>query len=44
MPRLKRRQPVAVREVVHNRPVNNTHALADPEVLSQYRDRPELAC
>lgn len=35
---------LAVREVVHNRPVNNTHALADPEVLSQYRDRPELAC
>ncbi len=34
---------LAVREVVHNRPVNNTHALADPEVLSQYRDRPELA-
>ncbi|MDX7757100.1 acetoacetate--CoA ligase [Aeromonas hydrophila] len=35
---------LAVREVVHNRPVNNTHALADPEVLSQYRNRPELAC
>ncbi|ARW84493.1 acetoacetate--CoA ligase [Aeromonas salmonicida] len=34
---------LAVREVVHNRPVNNTHALADPDVLSQYRDRPELA-
>ncbi|MBO0409190.1 acetoacetate--CoA ligase [Aeromonas hydrophila] len=34
---------LAVREVVHNRPVNNTHALADPEVLSQYRNRPELA-
>ena len=34
---------LAVREVVHNRPVNNTHALADPEVLNQYRDRPELA-
>lgn len=34
---------LTVREVVHNRPVNNTHALADPEVLSQYRDRPELA-
>ncbi len=26
-----------------NRPVNNTHALADPEVLNQYRNRPELA-
>jgi len=34
---------LAVREVVHNRPVNNTHALADPEVLNQYRGRPELA-
>ena len=34
---------LAVREVVHNRPVNNTHALADPEVLNQYRNRPELA-
>ncbi|WP_421217809.1 acetoacetate--CoA ligase [Aeromonas enteropelogenes] len=34
---------LAVREVVHNRPVNNTHALADPEVLNQYRNRVELA-
>lgn len=33
---------LAVREVVHGRPVKNQHALANPEVLDLYRDRPEL--
>jgi acetoacetyl-CoA synthetase len=33
---------LAVREVVHNRPVKNLHALANPEVLQQYRNRREL--
>ncbi len=33
---------LAVREVVHNRPVKNLHALANPEALGQFRDRPEL--
>ena len=33
---------LAVREVVHNRPVKNLHALANPETLDQYRDRIEL--
>jgi len=33
---------LAVREVVHDRPVKNLHALANPEVLEQYRNRPEL--
>ena len=33
---------LAVREVVHNRPVKNLHALANPEALEQFRDRPEL--
>ena len=33
---------LAVREVVHNRPVKNLHALANPEALEQYRNRPEL--
>lgn len=33
---------LAVREVVHNRPVKNTHALANPEALELYRDLPEL--
>lgn len=34
---------LAVREVVHHRPVKNTHALANPEVLEEFRDREELA-
>ena len=34
---------LAVRDVVHGRPVKNTDALANPEALDQYRDRPELA-
>jgi acetoacetyl-CoA synthetase len=32
-----------VRNVVHGRPVKNTDALANPEALEQFRDRPELA-
>jgi acetoacetyl-CoA synthetase len=32
-----------VREVVHGRPVKNQEALANPEALEQFRDRPELA-
>ncbi|MCS0494275.1 acetoacetate--CoA ligase [Ancylobacter sp. MQZ15Z-1] len=34
---------LAVRDVVHNRPVKNTEALANPESLELYRDLPELA-
>jgi acetoacetyl-CoA synthetase len=33
---------IAVREVVHSRPVKNTGALANPEALDLYRDLPEL--
>jgi acetoacetyl-CoA synthetase len=33
---------IAVRDVVAGRPVANTDALANPEVLAQYRDRAEL--
>ena len=33
---------IAVRDVVAGRPVANTDALANPEVLAQFRDRPEL--
>jgi acetoacetyl-CoA synthetase len=33
---------LAVRNVVHNRPVKNTDALANPEALALYRDLPEL--
>jgi acetoacetyl-CoA synthetase len=33
---------LAVREVVHGRPVKNTDALANPEALEHFRDRPEL--
>jgi acetoacetyl-CoA synthetase len=34
---------LAVRNVVHGQPVKNTDALANPEALEQFRDRPELA-
>ncbi|MFO1060136.1 MAG: acetoacetate--CoA ligase [Dongiaceae bacterium] len=34
---------LAVRDVVHGRPVKNREALANPEALELYRDRPELA-
>ncbi len=33
---------LAVREVIHGRPVKNIDALANPDALGQYRDRPEL--
>jgi acetoacetyl-CoA synthetase len=33
---------LAVREVVHGRPVKNLEALANPDALDQFRDRPEL--
>jgi acetoacetyl-CoA synthetase len=33
---------LAVRDVLHGRPVKNREALANPEALEQYRDRPEL--
>ena len=33
---------LAVKNVVHGRPVKNTDALANPEALEQYHDRPEL--
>jgi acetoacetyl-CoA synthetase len=34
---------IAVRNVIHGRAVGNTEALANPEALEEYRDRPELA-
>jgi acetoacetyl-CoA synthetase len=34
---------LAVREVVHGRPVRNLEALANPEALEQFRNRSELA-
>ena len=33
---------LAVRAAVHGQPVKNLEALANPEALEQYRDRPEL--
>ena len=33
---------LAVREVVHGRPVNNVDALANPDALNEFRDRHEL--
>ena len=33
---------LAVRDVVHGRPVENRETLANPEALAQFRDRPEL--
>jgi acetoacetyl-CoA synthetase len=33
---------LAVREVIHGRPVKNVHALANPEALELYKDLPEL--
>jgi acetoacetyl-CoA synthetase len=33
---------LAVRDVVHGRPVKNVDALANPEALELFRDRPEL--
>jgi len=34
---------LAVRSVVHNKPVKNTEALANPEALEYFRDIAELA-
>ena len=34
---------LAVRNVVHGEPVKNTDALANPQALEQFRNRPELA-
>ena len=33
---------LAVRDVIHGRPVKNIDALANPDALEQYRERPEL--
>ena len=35
---------LAVRDVVHGRPVKNIDALANPEALDHFKDRPELSC
>ena len=34
---------LAVRDVIVGRPIANVEALANPEALEQFRDRPELA-
>ncbi len=34
---------LAVRDVIHGREVRNTEALANPEALDHFRDRPELS-
>jgi len=34
---------LAVRNVVHAQPVKNVEALANPEALAFFRERPELA-
>jgi acetoacetyl-CoA synthetase len=34
---------IAVRDLVHGRPVKNTDALANPQALEHYRDIPDLA-
>lgn len=34
---------VAVREVIHQRPIKNVDALANPEALEHFEDRPELS-
>jgi acetoacetyl-CoA synthetase len=33
---------IAVREIVHGRPVKNTEALANPEALELYKNIPAL--
>jgi acetoacetyl-CoA synthetase len=45
IPRTKSNKIVelAVRNVVHDRPVKNVEALANPEALEYFRNRPELA-
>jgi acetoacetyl-CoA synthetase len=44
IPRTKSNKIVelAVRNIVHGRPVKNVEALANPEALAHFRDRPEL--
>ena len=44
IPRTKSNKIVelAVRNIVHGEPVKNIEALANPEALDDYRDRPEL--
>jgi acetoacetyl-CoA synthetase len=44
IPRTKSNKIVelAVRNVVHGQPVKNLEALANPEALEHFRDRPEL--
>ncbi|HET6879829.1 MAG TPA: acetoacetate--CoA ligase [Pirellulales bacterium] len=34
---------LAVRDVIHGRPIRNAEALVNPEALEHFRDRPELA-
>ncbi|MCY4190413.1 MAG: acetoacetate--CoA ligase, partial [Rhodospirillaceae bacterium] len=34
---------LAVRDILHDRPVKNREALANPGALEHFRDRPELA-
>lgn len=34
---------LAIRDIVHGQPVKNAEALANPEALDQFRNRPELA-
>ena len=33
---------LAVRDVVHGRSIKNAEALANPEALANFKDRPEL--
>ena len=33
---------LAVRDVVHGRTIKNLDALANPEAMDEFRDRPEL--
>jgi acetoacetyl-CoA synthetase len=33
---------LAVREIIHGRPVRNAEALSNPEALEQFKNRPEL--
>jgi acetoacetyl-CoA synthetase len=44
LPRTKNGKIVelAVRDVVHGRPIKNCEALANPEALELYKDRSEL--
>ena len=46
IPRTKSNKIVelAVRNIVHGEPVKNVEALANPEALDFYRNRPELSC